>query len=566
MCAEPVKGPCMVAPGEPPCVVVPGERQTRRFVTFIAASLALGLTLGVTLGMISLARLTGTWGELSRPSVWAHGYVQIFGFLALFVMGFAYHALPRFVGAALQHARLVPFALWLQVGGVLTIATGFLLTLPPGWARGLWIAGSGMLLWAAALFATGLIATVRARSGERQAFEDWMVAGALWLVFASGVALVAALRDDTTWHHVLWPAAFYGFAGSWIFGAGRRLFPGSLRLKTRWPRLERPALVLYQLGVAAWCTGAWPVGGPARIVRGLGAALLLVTVPAFSVMLGVFGARARQDDALGADYRDYERYIHAAWGWLFVGLFSGPGWALGAAARGMPDSITMLDFSRHTLALGFATQMIMGIGGRFVPVFNGTWLWSPRAHRVAFWLLNGAVGIRCLEALLALGYWSDAWPLLALSGPPAVAALVLFAVNMLMALRPRARPVYTRSSPAHRPLSALLEVPGALDVLAQAGFTVLRRPLVRATFARMLTLRRACRLAGIPLDPLLGQLSALKGGGTPASEGREHSVSELPPGWEPVALVQRVHRTGTHDETRRPQPDASRGKASRIGE
>src|SRR5688572_7068581 len=81
----------------------------RVFVPFFIGSLVLTLTFGATLGMINLARLTADWGlgGLPRPSVWAHGYVQIFGFMTLFIMGVAYHVLPRFVGGELQHARVV---------------------------------------------------------------------------------------------------------------------------------------------------------------------------------------------------------------------------------------------------------------------------------------------------------------------------------------------------------------------------------------------------------------------------------------------------------------------------
>lgn len=498
----------MVLP-ERPCLVVPEERRERRFVAFFVASLGLTLTLGATLGMISLARLTGTWGTLPRPSVWAHGYVQVFGFLGLFVMGFAYHALPRFVGAALRRPRLVPVSLWLQMGGVLSVAAAFLLSLAPGATRALWVAGAASLLGAAALFLWVVAATLRARWGGPQAFEGWMAAGAFWLVFASGVALVAALRDDTTWHHVLWPAGLYGFGGSWVFGVGRRLFPSSLGWRTRWPRLERPTFALYQLGVALWCLGAWPAGGAVRMVRGLGALALLASVPTLAAIVGLFGRPRISTAALDREFKDYRRFVFASWAWLFVALLTGPAWTLAALARGGHDSITMLDFSRHTLALGFVTQLVMGVGGRFVPVFCGTWLWSPRAHRLAFWLLNVAVGLRGLQVMLAAGYWSDAWPFLALSGPPAVAALVLFAANMLVALGARGLPVYTRSSPANTPLQAILRIPGTLELLVEAGLMPLRAPWVRATFGRVLTLGEACWLRGIAVDPVVARVSSL---------------------------------------------------------
>ena len=89
----------------------------RVFVPFFLGSLLLTLSFGATLGMINLARLTATWGlgTLPRPSVWAHGYVQVFGFMALFIMGVAYHVIPRFVSGPLARAGLVRWSFWLQL-------------------------------------------------------------------------------------------------------------------------------------------------------------------------------------------------------------------------------------------------------------------------------------------------------------------------------------------------------------------------------------------------------------------------------------------------------------------
>lgn len=418
---------------------MPGEMQRRRFIPFFVASLALALVPGVTLGMLSLMQLTWPWGTLARTWVWTHGYAQVFGFLGLFVMGFAYHAVPRFVGAALQHVKLVTVSLGCQLAGVLSIVAAFLAPFPPLAARALWILGACALLTAAGLFVTVLWSTMRARSAPRQSFERWMVAGAVWLTAASATAVAAAVLNDTTWHHVLWPAGLYGFAGSWIFGAGRRLFGSSLGWRPRWPALELPVFLIYQAGVAAWCVGAWPEEGPFRIMRGLGAAALLVAVSGYAALIGWL--RPGSTLGLGGEFRLYERWIHAGWFWLVIGLVSGPGWSLSRVLRGELDSITMLDFSRHALGLGFATQMVMGIGGRFIPVFCTTRLLSPSAHRLAWWLLNVSLVIRSLEAPLAAGYWPQVWPLLALSGPPAVAAFALFAVNIFAALLGRGRPL-----------------------------------------------------------------------------------------------------------------------------
>src|SRR5688572_2992446 len=132
----------------------------RIFVPFFIGSLLLTLTFGATLGMINLARLTADWGlgVLPRPSVWAHGYVQVFGFMALFIMGVAYHVIPRFVGGTLQHARLVPWSFWLQLCGVVTIACGFFHD--GALTRTLWIAGTMSILVASSMFCVVMLRTI----------------------------------------------------------------------------------------------------------------------------------------------------------------------------------------------------------------------------------------------------------------------------------------------------------------------------------------------------------------------------------------------------------------------
>lgn len=513
----------------PPTGIARSEKAALGYVPFLIASLVLTLTFGATLGMINLIRLTtALLGPLPRPSVWAHAYVQVFGFVGLFVMGMAYHVIPRFAGCALQSPRHVRWSFWLQLGGVAAIASAFIgaeaLALP------LRIGGSLALIGASLLFTATIARTLAAGARAPERFEPWVIAGAGWMVAASAVTAAAAIVDDTTWHHVIWPMALYGFAGSWIFGVGRRIFPVFIGWTPKAAGWDIPLFITYQLGVLAWSAGAWPVqNGTLVTLRGLGAMALLMSVPAFAYQLGMFGRR----EPPGRDLdRGYELYIFAAWGWLFVALATGPLWTIAALAQGRYGSVTMLDFSRHALALGFVTQMIMGVASRVLPVFTGHALWSPRARSVAFWLLNGSLGIRGLEALVAAGYWSTAWSLIALSGPPAVAAVFLFAVNIAMTMavggvaqRDRAK----ASSSADWIVADLLELPGALEVLVEAGFEPLRNPVMRASFAKAVTLGQACRLKGVALAPLAARLDRLRSrtAGLPRPDPADRTVIPL---------------------------------------
>ena len=423
----------------------------RVFVPFFVASLLLTLTFGATLGMINLARLTAGWGlgVLPRPSVWAHGYVQVFGFMALFIMGVAYHVIPRFVSGTLQHARLVPWSFWLQLCGVVAIACGFF---HDGvFTRPLWIAGSMSILTASALFCLVILRTIASGVPVREPFRPWIRAGAWWLVVAAALAWIAALTGDVTWHRVLWTAAVSGFISSWIFGVGRRILPIFLGCQPRWPRLERPAFIAYQIGAAAWVVGAWPHPDFVMldILRAFGAIVLITSVIAYTACLQVLTAAG---PLLGCAVRSpqdgWQKYVFGAWAWLSAGLALGPGWTVVRIFTGTGESVLIYDFARHALGFGFAAQMVLGVASRVVPNFTGKPLWSSWARDVAFYLLNVSMLIRALEVPIGFGVWTDAWNLIAWSGPFGVLAMILFTVNILMTVRqqPSANPESYRPS------------------------------------------------------------------------------------------------------------------------
>jgi uncharacterized protein involved in response to NO len=429
----------------------------RIFVPFFIASLLLTLTWGATLGMINLARLTAGWGlgVLPRPSVWAHGYVQVFGFMALFIMGVAYHVIPRFVGSTLQHPRLVPWSFWLQVCGVVAIACGFF---HDGAAtRPLWITGATAICVAGAMFAVIILRTLRTATATGEPFRPWIAAGTWWLVVASALALTAATTGDVTWHRVLWTAALSGFITCWIFGVGRRILPIFLGCQPRWLHAETAVFVVYQIGITAWVVGAWQDADSLVLTvgRAAGAVLMIASVAGYTACLGLFTSTG---PLLGCGIRSpqsgWEKYVFAAWGWLFASLTLGPGAALVRAFTGGTESPLVFDVARHALAFGFAAQMVLGVASRVVPNFTGKPLWSPRARDAAFYLLNASMAIRALEVPVALGLWVQVWNLIAWSGPLGVGAMVLFAINILMTVRNQPTALVQTARPARslRPL------------------------------------------------------------------------------------------------------------------
>jgi hypothetical protein len=401
-----------------------------RYRPFLITSIALTLTFGATLGMINLARLTTPYfGGVTPGSVSAHAFVQVFGFVGLFVMGVASHVLPRFTQRPLAMPSMVVVILGLQAGGVMTLVAAFMLEeRQVAWA---WAAGSLALVTSTSIFVLVVARTIGGSPAVGR-IAPWVVAGAGWQAVVACGSLVAAWRNDITIVQAMWPAALWGFAGSWIFGIGRRIFPGFLGWRLRAPRAEGAAFLVYHLAVAMSVAAAWPwPSGPRPALDVAGAIGLLVAVPLVSWCLGVGSQRPR---GLSDPERGYQRYVTAAWIWLAVALVVGPLSTLVAAATGGVVPRLVTDFGRHALAFGFITQTMMGVATRILPTFTGHALWSPRARTVAFHLLNASLILRSLEAVVALGFVPAAWPIIALAGPPAAAAVALFALNVVFTI------------------------------------------------------------------------------------------------------------------------------------
>src|SRR6516164_7657486 len=99
-CSQPNSAPAPPAPAPEPA-----DEIYRRF---FKAGIAVALSLGAVWGAYLLLRIAfaGRFDEVGLHEVNAHGHAQIFGWVGLFVMGFAFQAFPRFKHTSLSHPRL----------------------------------------------------------------------------------------------------------------------------------------------------------------------------------------------------------------------------------------------------------------------------------------------------------------------------------------------------------------------------------------------------------------------------------------------------------------------------
>ena len=95
------------------------------FLAGILTVLALGCTWGaVNLWMIGQGR---RFGAVDYSWILAHGHAMVFGFVGLFILGFAFQAFPRFKHVSLEHPRMAIVALPLMLAGIALQTVGHLL-------------------------------------------------------------------------------------------------------------------------------------------------------------------------------------------------------------------------------------------------------------------------------------------------------------------------------------------------------------------------------------------------------------------------------------------------------
>jgi len=502
----------------------------------IATAVFLALLAGLPLGIVAALGVAHDIGVASRWTqlVQAHGHLQVVAWVGLFILGIAYHVLPRFKGVPLWPERLVLPSFFLLLAGVV------LRTVSQPWAdaagpAGLLAASAVLELAGALAFATVVAGTLgRAR---REAFDAFLLAAVGWLVAAAVANLVSVAevvsagtnfiprdRDEP-----LLALQLYGFLTLFIFGVSLRVLPAFLSLQPTRTRLLAPVLVLFNAGLALRVVSQWGTAygdwTPGAVLRAAPAYLLAAGVVAFALSLNVYLPSQRSEAA--DPERAYARLIRAAYVWLaFVA-----GLEVWLATRDLVggDQASFLETSalRHALALGFITQMIFGVAYRALPVFAGKRLHSQRLVDVTFLLINVAAVTRVGPALIDAGTLGSRYDHLAGAGAVAWLAVAVFAVNIVRTVR--ARPpqpeIITLFEIEDREagmegeafvvtpqslVGDLLErVPGALELLVSRGFTPLADPEMRRAMAPRITLERACQIHPVDLEALLKDLNAL---------------------------------------------------------
>lgn len=430
----------LAAIGEPPDVSAVARRERRLsclLITFIATGLAFMLLPGTFLGVWNLFEISSRHaaGSVSPAWIQAHGHAQIFGWIGTFILGIGFYSIPKL-------RRLRRFALsgawtcWALWTGGVTLR----------WLAGVWQWHWRILLPASAsLELIAFLIFFRAVSGHRPqdpgrpAFERWIfvvIAGAAGLLLTLAVNLGACLDLAVRGASPDLPLDFdqrflvlqtWGFLVPFVWGFSAKWLPIFLGL-----RPLRGRALLFAVGLNA-------AGVVSALAGGIHASVVLLL---FGIGTAAFALRLFEPPRAPAKLKG----IHSSFP-VFVRLAYT--WALAAAALGIwaawtPAGQGIWGASRHALTVGFLAAMVFAVGQRVLPAFSGMrLLFSTRLMFASLVLLAVGCGMRVISEILAYqGYAPHAWFCLPVSAVIEMAAVTVFAVNLLVTF---ARP--SRSQP-----------------------------------------------------------------------------------------------------------------------
>jgi hypothetical protein len=423
---------------------------------FFRAGIAVVLTLGAAWGALLLVRIAvlKSFTAITVHEINAHGHAQIFGWVGLFVMGFAYQAFPRFKHTTLAHPRWAYASLWLMVGGVIVRSISEPLATAWPWIGGLAVVASAAEIVAVAVFITVIAITFRSAKKRLAAYDYYILAALGWfLVHAMyetaylAATLLACDHGQLIWLIATWQAPLreiqiHGFAMLMILGASQRIFPYFYGLPAPHARRSLAALVVLNAAILGNVAGfvLMRLAGHAWAALWYGSILAMAATVAWLVAdWHIYHPAQFGDRSL--------KYLRTAYVWLFISLTMLvllPAYQFGLLARFAPGSVAAgIGFShayygaiRHAVTVGFISLMIMGVSAKVAPTLAGLDIHKLRPLWLPLVLLNMGCALRVVTQVLT-DYTPAAFPISGTSGLLELTALAIWGVHLWRVMSPR---------------------------------------------------------------------------------------------------------------------------------
>ena len=398
------------------------------------------LSVGCMWGAINLAQIAigGTFLQLKLlPAIHAHAHAMIWGWVATFVMGFAYQSFPRFKNTTLWRPKLAGATFVLMIAGVIARMAAEL-TQPAQFA--FWLGGfSGVAeITTAVLFVLILFKTARRSSEAPAGHEKFLFAAFFWFMVQSVLspffffAKATAVTQDqlvmriATIDGPLRDIQLLGFAALIIAGVSQKFLPGVYGLPR--PEKDRQSVIfaIMNFSLVSNVVSYVLLLTTHEPIFALTLELSWLQMPLWAVLLvkqlRIFANPTQPDRSL--------KFVRAAYVWLLVATFMMPLFPLYGWLTNQVFSHAFWGAQRHALTVGFISMMILAISSRVVPILSGVDARKLDSLWVPFVLINVGNTGRVVLQILTDFVPGVAYPLIGFTGFIEVTALAWWGIGL----------------------------------------------------------------------------------------------------------------------------------------
>ncbi|MCF6157149.1 MAG: DUF1858 domain-containing protein [wastewater metagenome] len=503
-------------------IEIPRLEEDKVYEIFAKTAIILVLTAGVTFGTLILSYIAvkRSFNSTYYALIQAHGHAQLYGWVGLFIMGFALYIIPRVKNTELKYKTLVNPCYGLIVSSIMlrTVIQPF----PFDFIRFLLPLSAILEVASIGLFTFIILKTIFASKEKIAIFDKFFKAGIAWFLVAGFIDLGMVLYLYKYSLYEIPKAVFspyvhiylFGFACMFIFAVNVRTVYAFLDIKP--VREEAVDLTFWVLNLSI------PVYFIAHIFAdkstiALWTSQYIVFLMALAIFSFIYGLRVFEKSTKELHDvimdRSYAKTIRTAYIWLIVSTiifliipFLGHGTETQRLFHGSLN---------HALTVGFISMMIIGYASKMVPTFKGVDMYSLKLSNLTFILLNIGCFTRVFSQILVgtSGGKTIFYAAAGVSGWLELAALSIFGYNLwktmnaIQETKTATLKKLTTVTKDTKVFDVVDQYPETLQIFLDFGFTQMANPVMRNTMGRVASVEMATKMHNIDLDKFLKALN-----------------------------------------------------------
>ncbi|NUO09553.1 MAG: DUF1858 domain-containing protein [Candidatus Brocadia sp.] len=505
-------------------IEIPKLEEDKIYEKFVKTALILTLTVGVTFGAIILSYIAI---KLNSNSIYyaliqAHGHAQLFGWVGLCVMGFAFYIIPRVKNTELKHRNLANICYGFILAGIILIT--LLQSIPLRSIKFLLPVSAILEVIAICIFAFIIFRTIFASKEKVGIFDKFFKAGIVWLLISTfiNLGMIFYLYKQATYEiprAVFSPFVhlyLFGFVFMFVFAINIRTVFAFLDIKPVRERAVNLTFWVLNISVPIYFLAHMFADGSIIALR---LTQVIVFPIAFAIISFIYGLRifersTRELQDVVMD-RSYAKTIRTAYLWLIV--TTGILIIIPFLGQGSDVQRQFHGSLNHAATVGFITMMIIGYASKMIPTFKGIDMYSLKLSNTTFILLNTGCFLRVFSQILVgtSGGKPVFYAVMGSSGWFELAALGIFGYNLWKTMNATQEikgkvaesEKLTEVTKDTKVFDVVDQYPDTLQIFLDFGFSQMANPVMRKTMGRVASIEMATKMHNVDMDKFLSALN-----------------------------------------------------------